>query len=67
VHFAGAVIVAGALALSVIFFLGHNSQVELFVVGAAALTLLVIGIHNAWDSITHIVVSTPRGDQPKED
>jgi len=52
----------GALALSIIFFLGHNSQVELFVVGAAALTLLVIGIHNAWDSITHIVVSTRRDD-----
>ena len=27
-----------------------------FVVGAAALGLLFIGIHNAWDSVTHIVV-----------
>jgi hypothetical protein len=52
----------GALALSVVFFMRENSQVELFVVGAAALTLLLIGIHNAWDSITHIVVTTPRSD-----
>jgi len=52
----------GALALSVVFFMRRSSQVELFVVGAAALSLLVIGIHNAWDSITHIVTSTPRGD-----
>jgi hypothetical protein len=52
----------GALALSVVFFMRRSSQVELFVVGAAALSLLAIGIHNAWDSITHIVVSTTRGD-----
>jgi hypothetical protein len=52
----------GALALSVVFFMRENSQVELFVVGAAALTLLMTGIHNAWDSITHIVVTTPRSD-----
>jgi hypothetical protein len=52
----------GALGLSVLF-LYRNTQTELFVVGAAALTLLVIGIHNAWDSITHIVVSTPRSDR----
>lgn len=29
----------------------------LFVVGAIALALLVIGIHNAWDAITHIVLT----------
>ena len=27
-----------------------------FVVGAAALGLLLVGIHNAWDSVTHLVV-----------
>jgi hypothetical protein len=54
-------IVYAALALSV-FFLYRNTQAELFVVGAAALALLVMGIHNSWDSITHIVVSTHRSD-----
>ncbi len=26
-------------------------------IGAAALALLLVGIHNAWDSVTHIVIS----------
>jgi hypothetical protein len=29
----------------------------LFVIAGAALGLLLIGIHNAWDSVTHIIVS----------
>jgi hypothetical protein len=29
----------------------------LFAIGAAALGLLLIGIRNAWDTVTHIVVS----------
>jgi hypothetical protein len=29
----------------------------LFAIGTAALGLLIIGIHNAWDTVTHIVVS----------
>jgi hypothetical protein len=27
----------------------------LFVVGAAALLLLFVGIHNAWDTVAHLV------------
>jgi hypothetical protein len=54
--------VYGALALSTTVFLHRNAQVALFVVAGAALTLLLIGIHNAWDSITHIVV-TASGDR----
>ena len=30
---------------------------SLFVTAAATLFLLLVGIHNAWDSVTHIVVS----------
>jgi hypothetical protein len=30
--------------------------------GAAALGLLLIGIHNAWDTVTHIVVVKINGD-----
>ena len=52
----------GALALSAAFFLHRNQELELDLVGAAALSLLLIGIHNAWDSITHIVVSTVRSE-----
>jgi hypothetical protein len=33
----------------------------LFGLGAATLGLLLIGIHNAWDAITHLVVARTRG------
>ncbi len=39
----------------------------LYVVGASALGLLLIGIHNAWDTVTHIVVSRSPGDGPREE
>jgi hypothetical protein len=45
-----------ALALAAVF-LGRTTQFAEFVIGAAALGLLLIGIHNAWDSVTHIIVA----------
>jgi hypothetical protein len=33
-------------------------QPALFAVATSALTLLLIGIHNAWDTVTHIVMSS---------
>jgi hypothetical protein len=38
----------------------------LFGVGAAALLLLFIGIHNAWDSVTYAAFITKRGQQEAE-
>jgi hypothetical protein len=32
-----------------------HARTALFLVGAAALLLLFIGIHNAWDTVTHLV------------
>ena len=37
--------------------LGTTTQTTLFVIGTAALGFLLIGIHNAWDSVTHVVVT----------
>jgi len=37
-----------------------NTTPALFVVAASALALLLIGIHNAWDAVTHIVVTAAR-------
>ncbi len=37
--------------------LSANAPVALLVVAGAALVLLFVGIHNAWDTVTHIVVS----------
>lgn len=38
------------------------TQAAAFVIGTAALGLLLIGIHNAWDSVTHVVVAGARGE-----
>ena len=44
-----------------------NPQVASFVIAAAALGLLLIGIHNAWDTVTYVVVSESRDDETKAD
>jgi hypothetical protein len=48
--------VYAALAVTA-FFLPTHARIGSFVTGAVALSLLMIGIHNAWDTVTHIVVS----------
>jgi hypothetical protein len=45
--------------------LSTHPQCALFVIGAAALSVLLIGIHNAWDTVTHIIVSGPGRDTTK--
>jgi hypothetical protein len=42
-------------------FLRAAPQPLLFVIGAVVFGLLLIGIHNAWDSVTYIVVFRPGG------
>lgn len=47
------------------FVLIAQTEIDLFAIGGAALGLLLIGVHNAWDSVTHIVVTgaeQERGD-----
>lgn len=41
--------------------LRHDHHRALYAVGAVALLLLFIGIHNAWDTVTYLVVSRRRG------
>jgi hypothetical protein len=50
-------------------FLGRDSAGTLFLVGAASLLLLFIGIHNAWDTVTYIAVArrTPEGGSGEND
>jgi len=43
------------LALAAVF-LHADTQLALFVIGAAALGLLLIGIHKAWDTVIHVLV-----------
>jgi len=39
----------------------------LFVIGAAALLLLFVGIHNAWDAATYIALDRPQASKPPQE
>jgi hypothetical protein len=56
---------AYALLTLAALFLRAITELALFVVGGAALGLLLIAIHNAWDTVTYIVVTSSRGDATK--
>jgi len=43
-----------------------HARTALFLVGAAALLLLFIGIHNAWDTVIHLVFVESRGKRKAE-
>jgi hypothetical protein len=43
-----------------------QARPALFLVGAAALLLLFVGIHNAWDTVTHLVFVRERGEREAE-
>ncbi len=38
-----------------------------FMIAVVALGLLLIGIHNAWDTVTYIVVDQPRAHSKKKE
>ena len=58
--------VYAVVALSAALLPAHPETTS-FVIGGAALALLLIGIHNAWDTVTHIVVSNAGGGVKKTD
>src|SRR2546430_2112207 len=48
--------------------LKHDASTALFIVAAAALMLLFTGIHNAWDTVTYVVISqAPAREKPEVD
>jgi hypothetical protein len=58
------VVLAGAA-----FAARSNERTALFTVGTAALLLLFVGIHNAWDTVTHLVfthMQKPGASAPDE-
>lgn len=48
-----------ALALGALFLRG-NPETNSFFIAAAALGLLFVGIHNAWDTVIYLLASRPR-------
>jgi len=56
-----AMLLVGGLAI------GRNSAGPLFVIGPAALLLVFVGIHNAWDTVTFLTLERPiLGPAPPE-
>jgi hypothetical protein len=49
-----------ALLLAAIVLPG-DAEPSLFVVAAAVLSLVLIGIHNSWDTVTYLALSQPQG------
>jgi hypothetical protein len=45
--------------------LERHSAVSLFVIGATAVLLLFIGIHNAWDAVMYIAISSRQKTTPE--
>jgi len=45
------------------FVLRSNTAYALFFIATSALALLLIGIHNAWDAVMHIVVTAASGER----
>jgi hypothetical protein len=56
------VIAYGVLVVSGFTIRRHPDE-SLFVIGAAAVLLLFIGIHNAWDTVTYIAVAQKNREQ----
>jgi len=48
-------------------FLRTRTQSTLYVIGAVALGLLLLGIRNAWDTVTHIVLTSEHQNPAKQD
>src|SRR5215210_4335269 len=52
----GLPLVSYTLSVAAAFLLPRNAHRSLFMVGFAAVMLLFIGIHNAWDAVTYITI-----------
>ncbi len=49
-----------------VFAARSHARTALFIVGAAALLLLFTGIHNAWDTVMHLVFVEKQGRRAAE-
>ena len=47
------------------FLLPSRRELPLFVIAAAVLLLVFIGIHNAWDTVTYVITSRTGGENPE--
>ncbi len=59
-------VVYAALALAGLF-LRTAPRPAMFVIGGTALALLLIGIRNAWDTVTYVVIVDSHRDSTKKE
>jgi L-asparagine transporter-like permease len=64
---AGLPLIAYALLVVSAIVLGSDPRRVLFVIGATAILLLFIGIHNAWDTVTYITIGGFETPEEPED
>ena len=48
-------------------FLRVNAPAAMFVIAGTALSLLLIGIHNAWDTVTHVLIMAAKEGRDGQD
>jgi hypothetical protein len=57
--------------LAAVTLINKEAITQLFVIGGASLLLIFISLHNAWDTVTYVVVEQlekrARGEDPKKD
>jgi hypothetical protein len=56
---------AATLATAIIF--ARATELGLFMIGGASTLLVFIGIHNAWDTVTHLTLQRIKREQEKPD
>jgi hypothetical protein len=56
-----------AVLLAASFLISSYTHIALFLPGSAALVLLFVGIHNAWDAATYHIFVTNRGKRKNRD
>jgi hypothetical protein len=64
-HAALPCLVYAALIVAAAFMI-RDPESSLFAIGSAALGLLLIGVHNSWDTVTHIVITNRQGQEERE-
>jgi hypothetical protein len=60
-------LLAYAITVAAAVWVEHETILALFLIGAASVLLLFIGIHNAWDTVTHLTLQRIQREQEKPD
>jgi len=60
-------LIAYAVTLVAALTVAHETVLAMFLIGGGSLLLVFIGIHNAWDTVTHLTLQRIQREQEKPD